>query len=319
MFHQKMNASGLWLLILYILVSPARGEEAALFRVATATFDWQDTSRNRAVPSKIYYPENKSEKSPVVLFSHGLGGSRDGYEFLGRYWASHGFVSVHVQHLGSDATVWQGSATPGQALRAAATDVQNAADRPVDISFAIDQLTALATKDPTWAARLDLERIGCAGHSFGANTAMLIAGQTLGVREGVFRDPRVKAVIAMSEPVPRAMPESVFAKVEVPVFHMTGTRDDSPIGETSAAARRIPFDKIDGAKQYLLILRDGDHMVFARPQTPAEAKLLQETSTAFWQAYLEDSAGALRWLDNEFRDELGRQGTFEVKGHELFK
>lgn len=314
MFHPVVKTSSLWLLVLCVLAMPLHGEESTPYRVATAVFDWQDATRNRAVPVRVYYPENKSSASPVVLFSHGLGGTRDGYEYLGRYWASRGFVSVHVQHLGSDAGVWQGSATPRQALKAAAMDVRNAAERPVDISFAIDQLTTLAAKDPAWAARLDLQRIGCAGHSFGANTAMLIAGQTLGVREGVFRDPRVKAVIAISEPVPRAMPESVFAKVDVPVFHMTGTRDDSPIGETSAAARRIPFDKINGPKQYLLIIKDGDHMVFARPQTPAEAKLLQETSTAFWQAYLEDSPSAKAWLDGEFRDQIGPRGTFEIKG-----
>jgi predicted dienelactone hydrolase len=139
-----MKAPAFWLLFLYALAAPLRGEDGASYRVATAVFDWQDTKRDRAVPAKVYYPENKNTPSPVVIFSHGLGGSRDGYEYLGRYWASHGFVSVHVQHLGSDASVWQGSATPRQALKAAAMDVRNAAERPLDISFAIDQLSDLS-------------------------------------------------------------------------------------------------------------------------------------------------------------------------------
>ena len=43
--------------------------------------------------------------APVVLFSHGLGGSREGYGYLGSYWAAHGYVAVHLQHIGSDETM----------------------------------------------------------------------------------------------------------------------------------------------------------------------------------------------------------------------
>lgn len=290
-----------------------RGEEPKLYEVGTALFEWKDTARDREVPVRIYYPKNKDTRSPVIIFSHGLGGSRDVYVYLARYWVSHGFVSVHVQHKGSDAAIWKGQNNPGQALRASAANLQNVVDRPRDISFTIDQLTTLVSEDPIWAARLDLERIGCAGHSFGANTAMLIAGQSLGIGDAVFRDPRVKATLALSEPVPAIMPETVFKTVAIPVMHMTGTRDDSPVGETMAAARRIPFDRIEGPAQYLLTLKDGDHMVFVRPQSPVHQKLIEEASTAFWEAYLQDSPQALSWLNTEFSKLPKTEGTFEIK------
>lgn len=300
--------------VLLSLFAPlGRAEEPKLFEVGTALFDWKDAARDREVPVRIYYPKGKDTKSPVIIFSHGLGGSRDVYVYLARYWVNRGFISVHVQHRGSDAAVWKGQNNPAQALRASAANLQNVTDRPRDISFAIDQLTALAAEDPTWAARLDLDRIGCAGHSFGANTAMLIAGQTLGIGNEVFRDPRVKATLALSEPVPSIMPETVFKTVDTPVLHMTGTRDDSPVGETMAAARRIPFDRIEGPAQYLLILKDGDHMVFVRPQSPVHQKLIEEASTAFWEAYLEDSPQALAWLNTEFPKLSKAEGTFEIK------
>jgi len=38
-----------------------------------------DATRNRDVPVRIYVPENHSQPSPVIIFSHGLGGSREGY------------------------------------------------------------------------------------------------------------------------------------------------------------------------------------------------------------------------------------------------
>src|ERR1700722_20103770 len=66
--------------------------------------EWKDAKRERAVPVKVYLPKGEGP-FPVVIFSHGLGGSRDGYEYLGRHWASHGYVGVHLQHLGSDSSV----------------------------------------------------------------------------------------------------------------------------------------------------------------------------------------------------------------------
>src|SRR5579885_3303466 len=77
--------------------------------VARAHYDWVDAARQqRAVPVTVYAPKGGDGPFPVILFSHGLGGTRDGYAYLGRYWASYGYVVVHVQHLGSDDGVWKG-------------------------------------------------------------------------------------------------------------------------------------------------------------------------------------------------------------------
>src|ERR1044071_3671029 len=64
----------------------------------------RDASRNRDVPVKIYYPRSKDpqEKFPVIVFSHGAGGSKDGYAYLGETWAQAGYVCVHPEHFGSD-------------------------------------------------------------------------------------------------------------------------------------------------------------------------------------------------------------------------
>jgi predicted dienelactone hydrolase len=75
------------------------------YAVETISFDWHDKARDRDVPVKLHYPKTGAGPFPVIIFSHGLGGSRDGYEYLGRHWASHGYVSVHLQHKGSDTAV----------------------------------------------------------------------------------------------------------------------------------------------------------------------------------------------------------------------
>src|SRR3954471_17974079 len=209
------------------------------YAVATVSYDWVDAARNRKVPVKIYYPEKGQGPFPVIVFSHGLGGSREGYEYLGRRWASHGYVSVHVQHLGSDDALWRGSQQPKQDLTRAAADVRNALNRPRDVSFALDRLEALNRDPSPLRGRLDLRAIGMAGHSFGAWTTLAVAGQGLGPRqETSLADPRVKAAVEMSAPVPRGADlDRAYAKIKMPVLHMTGTLDDSPIGDTKAAER----------------------------------------------------------------------------------
>ena len=45
----------------------------------------KDSKREREIPIRVYLPPG-GESSPVVLFSHGLGGSREGSPFLGKHW-----------------------------------------------------------------------------------------------------------------------------------------------------------------------------------------------------------------------------------------
>src|SRR4051812_20905774 len=294
------------------------------YAVSTVSYDWVDAARNRKVPVKIYYPEKGQGPFPVIIFSHGLGGSRDGYEYLGQQWASHGYVSVHVQHLGSDDAVWRGSKEPARDLAQAAANPRIAVERPKDVSFAIDRVTALNRDVSPLRGRLDLRSIGIAGHSFGAWTTLAVAGQGLGPRqETSLADPRVKAAVEMSAPVPRnADLDRAYAKVTIPVLHMTGTLDDSPIGDIKAAERRVPFDRIHAPDQYLVTFQGGDHMTFAvqrrRPGVGEKdarfQDLILQGTTAFWDAYLKGDAEAKSWLARGgYAGALGGDGKLEVK------
>lgn len=296
-------------------------------QVEIVTFDWVDRQRQREVPVKIYYPKESAGPSPVIIFSHGLGGSRDGYEFLGRHWASYGYVSVHIQHKGSDTAVWRNAISPMPAMREAALDAENHRNRPRDVSFAIDQLKQLDGQESPLKGRLDLKRIGVGGHSFGAYTSLAIAGQKFITPEGEqlsFADPRVKAVIAMSPPVHRkkGQLEKVYDAIHLPCLHMTGTNDQSPIGLTIAADRRVPFDSINGAEQYLVIFKDANHMIFSDRRHRSDLHrtlspfhdLIRMSTTAFWDAYLRDDAQAKHWLaGGGVSSALGPNGTFETK------
>jgi len=107
---------------------PAPSQKVAVLRDV-----WRDAAReNREVPVKIYYPEKTDAPAPVIIFSHGLGGTREGYEYLGQHWAGCGYISVHLQHLGSDDAVWRGGAGM-EGMRKAVADPRNALARKMCI------------------------------------------------------------------------------------------------------------------------------------------------------------------------------------------
>src|SRR5688572_27427954 len=60
---------------------------------------WRDTARDRNVPVRIRMPAG-SGQVPVILFSHGLGGSRDAGTEWAQAWVQGGFAVVHLQHPG---------------------------------------------------------------------------------------------------------------------------------------------------------------------------------------------------------------------------
>ena len=94
--------------------------------------EWFDQSRQRAVPVLYYAPNlvEAGQSLPLIVFSHGLGGSRDRYAYLGKYWASQGFASLHLQHVGSDRQIWRGSrlTLPFRLMAAAGDDEAMALD-----------------------------------------------------------------------------------------------------------------------------------------------------------------------------------------------
>ena len=214
-------------------------------------FDWVDARRGRAVPVRLYLPlaANRAQVAhPLVVFSHGIGGSRRGYSYLGRHWASQGYASLHLQHVGSDRSLWLGNplALAGR-LQAAAQDSEATA-RVGDLSFALDQLLA-----GPLAPRIDGRRIVAAGHSYGANTTLLAVGAE--VQRGghilPLRDVRIQAAIVISAPpfYGEASPETVLRHIRVPSLHITATDDIIRVpGYYSPAVDRVAvFDGDAGA------------------------------------------------------------------------
>lgn len=230
--------------------SSVSSDEERRQEISVVDFEWKDTARLRDVPARLYWPQPHAEiqpgnqRVPLVVFSHGLGGSRMGYSHIGRYWASKGFASLHLQHLGSDRSVWtSGFFSLISNLQAAASDT-NAIARAFDVSFGITTLLA----DERFSRFIDPQRIAVAGHSYGANTALLVAGATVqrevsGAWKSVsYRDPRVSAAVLMSAPpfYREGDLRSILKNIAIPTLHITGTEDVIRIpGYRSEVADRI--------------------------------------------------------------------------------
>ena len=227
---------------------------------------WTDGVRARAVPVRIRVPAGAGPW-PVVLFSHGLGGSRAGADVWGRAWQASGLLVVHLQHAGSDIDV----ALRGlSALRNAATAQQLLA-RVADVGFVIDEILrrhALAL--PTWSA-VSTRRIGMAGHSFGAQTTQALAGQRYAA-PGSLREPRLAAFLALSSSPARASSLSLaeqFGAIDRPFMVATGSLDGDPLGGAlTGAGRAGVYSGLPPGQRALLWLEDADHMSFAGNASP---------------------------------------------------
>lgn len=231
-------------------------------------FEWFDSQRQRRVPVKLYLPAAKAVmgSTPLVVFSHGIGGSRDGYSYLGRYLAANGYGSLHVQHVGSDRRLWFGNPFALPARLSDAAQDSEALHRVQDLRYALDML--LGAKE---GALFDTRRSVAAGHSYGANTTMLIAGAQV-EQQGqkvVLRDPRISAAILISAPPFYGMgdPSKILAGITVPTLHITATDDVIQIpGYVSGLQDRLDIFKAMGSERaspkVLAVFRDGSHSIF---------------------------------------------------------
>lgn len=274
----------------------------------------RDAARNREIPLRVYLP-TATKPAAVVLFSHGLGGSREGSAFLGRHWAARGYLAVFLQHPGSDELIWKDLPPARRALAMqAAASPANFLARVQDVPAVLNQLEVWQrTPEHALAGRLDLQRVGMSGHSFGAVTTQAVCGQTLPVGGARFTDPRLKAAVIFSPSTPaRAQPTAAFGQVRLPWLLMTGTNDiahigGATIGTGDMASRLAVYPALPPGGKYELVLHEASHFAFTdrpdfggeTPRNPNHHRVILALSTAFWDAWLKEDAGARAWLDGE--------------------
>lgn len=253
---------------------------------------WTDHSRQREIPVKLRWPDEAvhSGDRRVVLFSHGLGGTREGGAVWGEAWAAAGFVVLHVQHPGSDLPAVRAAArsfADQSALRSVASPGQLAA-RWLDIQFMLDEIQRRhAARQDRWSTVLPAH-IGLSGHSFGAHTTLGLAGQHYPASPGTspIVEPRLASFIAFSPTAPPAGDAQVaFAGLVRPLLSITGTRDSDIAGVGATPERRFAvFGALPPGNKAHLVLQDADHMTFGGQTGRAAEVVRREAVTRDLQA-----------------------------------
>lgn len=278
-------------------------------QVRTIDLTVTDDGRKREVPLRVYLPEG-SAPAPVVLFSHGLGGARTNNPYLGKHWAARGYAVVFLQHAGSDEAVWKDTPVAQRmAVLTRAASAQNLLLRAQDVVATLDQLANWnPASDHALHSRLDLQRVGMSGHSFGAQTTQAVSGQSLPLGGQRLTDARIKAAIAFSPNAPqRADPKTAFGSVKIPWLMMTGTNDTSPIGNATVESRLAVFPALPPGDKYELVLNKAEHSAFGDRSLPGETekrnpnhyRVILALSTAFWDTYLRGDTDAKSWLTGD--------------------
>ncbi|HYU24301.1 MAG TPA: hypothetical protein VEO74_03780, partial [Thermoanaerobaculia bacterium] len=147
-------------------------------------------------------------------------------------------------------------------------------ERVRDVSLIIDHLDDLEQRFFELKGKIDHAKIGVAGHSLGALTAMLAGGaKTFGNPPLSVGDPRVKAIMAMSpEGVTASLglnPES-FADIRVPAMFMTGSEDRGAAPNEDWQWRKTAYANAAPGDKYFVLLQGGRHSTFAGTFAPVD-------------------------------------------------
>lgn len=200
-----------------------------------------DPVQQAVIPVRLLYPAGAAERverfgpyelnvamdappegnaCPVVVISHGRGGSSLTYRDLAMSLARTGFVVALPEHPGNN-----------RLDNSLDRTIANLENRPRHVRLVLDALFA----DPIFTARLSSGGVAVIGHSIGGYTALALAGgrPTTGPyeREGpglpvrVVADPRVRALVLFAPACGWFWPDRALADVDVPILLLTAEKD----------------------------------------------------------------------------------------------
>ncbi len=294
--------------------TPFESKEIA---IRDATLVLYDDVRDKDLPIRVVYPDRfvGTDAVPTIVFSHGAGGSGSYYSPLARHWASSGYIVILPTHSDSlvEAAGDEADSNRRERIRemlkrrregvrgVGGLDFSDWANRPRDVSFIIDELDAIEAHIPEIKDRVDHERIGVGGHSYGAFTAQLIGG-TDPLGPGDFADPRAACVLLISpQGVGGLLTESSWDSFVGPALTISGDNDEGRNGEP-ATWRREGFDRSPDDTHTLMWIEDAYHNfggISGRvlpgpdqgPENPEHVRYVQRASRAFWDHHLRDHPG----------------------------
>lgn len=296
--------------------APRKPEADGPLATRTIEFaDLVDAARDgRRLPIKVHLPDWNGS-FPVVVVSHGGGGSWDANHAQARHLASHGYAVLALEHPGSNTEVMRKGMRFVANLQAMTRDATEVLGRPRDVSFALDQAERWNQGHAELKGRLDLGRVGMMGHSYGAYTTLVACGARpaldwlvppvppgsgLGPDLG---DPRIKACVALSPQGPGEpfFLETSYATINRPVLGISGSRDAQQ--GTTPENRRRYFELVPPGDKMFIWLANADHAAFSdssgskRSGLPSRSRadvqpIVRAATLLFFESHLRGNAEA---------------------------
>ncbi len=233
----------------------------------------------------VYRPKTWREgKTPVVIISHGLSSRPEDFSKRAEHLASYGYFVALPQHIGSDLQQKDDFLI---GLSRQIFLVEEFVDRPLDISYTLDELER--RNNIQFQGRLDLDNVGLFGHSFGGYTVLALAGASLDFehlhedcdislgrmntalllqcralqierKDYNFQDERVKAVYALNPVNASILGPQGLAKINIPIFIGSGSYDPA----TPFVFEQVrSFPWLTTENRYLLLQEGQAHVDFS--------------------------------------------------------
>ena len=225
-------------------------------------------------------PVNATQKLPLLVVSHGYGGSNLSHHTMAASLADSGFAVLAINHTLDSALNMAQGGTLAALLQ-----------RPVDISAALDFLLA----QPAWRGHIDPGRIGFFGFSRGGYTGLVLAGAQPDFQHAQFecadlriplcqslRDPhlppmkfspdtRIKAYV-LADPLSAFPSRASVYHVRAPLQLWASAYGGDGIvpGSVQALAQLLP------ASTALQVVANSNHFAFMASCTPALAAIAPE-------------------------------------------
>ena len=151
---------------------------------------------------------------PLVIVSHGGGGSHVGYRTITQHLARSGYIVAALKHPGDN--------FEDQSL---SDTLENLENRPRHVGLTIDAVAA----DSEFAGVVQSDNVAVIGHSMGGYTALALAGGIPWAREGqqvaVTPDPRVRALVLFAPAGAFYQAEGALNSVSVPILMYAAEHD----------------------------------------------------------------------------------------------
>jgi predicted dienelactone hydrolase len=155
---------------------------------------------------------------PVLVYSHGFNGCNTQTGFLMEALAASGYAIFAPNHRDAACAVMMWPMRPQPPFRELGEwDETMLTDRRDDI----ERLLNVLARDPRYAAPpFDWQNVGLIGYSLGGYAALALAGAW-----ETWKDPRVKAVLALSPFAAPFVVRGTLRNLSAPVMYQGGTRD----------------------------------------------------------------------------------------------